>query len=73
MKFSCRIFLLLLLGFLSACSKEPLYQEQSYVFGTLVEVTVYGETGATAKQAVASVMQEFQRLHNLLHAWKPSP
>ena len=72
MKFSCRIFLLLLLGFLSACSKEPLYQEQSFVFGTLVEVTVYGETGATAKQAVASVMQEFQRLHNLLHAWKPS-
>lgn len=57
---------------LIACGKEPLYQEQGYVFGTLVEVSVYGEEEARAKQAVASVMQEFQRLHNLLHAWQPS-
>jgi len=26
---------------MTACGKEPLYQEQGYVFGTLVEVTVY--------------------------------
>ena len=59
--------------FLAACSKEPpTYQEQGYVFGTLVEVSVYGEDKARAMQAVASVMQEFQRLHDLLHAWKPS-
>ncbi len=57
---------------LAACGKEPLYQEQGYVFGTLVEVSVYGAEEARAKQAVAAVMQEFQRLHNLLHAWKPS-
>ena len=57
---------------LTACGKEPLYQEQGYVFGTLVEVSVYGADEAHAKQAVATVMQEFQRLHNLLHAWKPS-
>lgn len=58
---------------LTACGKEePLYQEQGYVFGTLVEVSVYGETEPRARQAVASVMQEFQRLHKLLHAWQPS-
>jgi thiamine biosynthesis lipoprotein len=57
---------------LTACGKEPLYQEQGYVFGTLVEVSVYGEEDAKARQAVAAVMQEFQRLHNMLHAWKPS-
>jgi thiamine biosynthesis lipoprotein len=57
---------------LVSCGKEPLYQEQGYVFGTLVEVTVYGEAEPRAKQAVASVMQEFQRLHERLHAWKPS-
>jgi thiamine biosynthesis lipoprotein len=58
---------------LAACSKEvPVYQEQGYVFGTLVEVSVYGEEGAEARQAVASVMREFQRLHNMLHAWQPS-
>jgi thiamine biosynthesis lipoprotein len=69
-----RLFLLLAaIGLLTACGKEPLYQEQGYVFGTLVEVSVYGEEEPRAKQAVAAVMQEFQRLHNLLHAWKPSP
>lgn len=68
--YSLRLAVLCLL--LSACGKEPLYQEQGYVFGTLVEVTVYGETEQHAKQATASVMQEFQRLHDLLHAWQPS-
>ena len=58
---------------LAACEgKEPLYQEQGYVFGTLVDVTVYGESEPRARQAVNEVMQEFQRLHNMLHAWQPS-
>ncbi len=65
--------LLLLALLLSGCGREkPAYQEQGYVFGTLVEVTVYGEDETRAKQAVAQVMHEFQRLHDLLHAWKPS-
>jgi len=58
---------------LAACEgKEPLYQEQGYVFGTLVDVTVYGESEPRARQAVNEVMHEFQRLHNMLHAWQPS-
>ena len=59
---------------LAACGKKelPTYEEQGYVFGTLVEVSVYGEEDAKARKAVTSVMQEFQRLHDLLHAWKPS-
>ena len=72
MIFACRALLLLAVLVLSACGKEAPYQEQGYVFGTLVEVSVYGEDEVKAKQAVAAVMQEFQRLHNLLHAWKPS-
>ncbi|MEQ1813993.1 MAG: FAD:protein FMN transferase [Candidatus Nitrotoga sp.] len=55
----------------AACSKPPLYQEQGFVFGTRVEISIYGESDARAQSAVAPVMQEFQRLHNLLHAWKP--
>lgn len=65
-------FLLVVLVLLSGCGKEPLYQEQGYVFGTLVEVSVYGEPEPEARQAVAAVMHEFQRLHDMLHAWKPS-
>ena len=67
-----RFVVLTALLLMTACSKEPLYQEQGYVFGTLVEVSVYGADEAQAKRAVTSVMQEFQRLHDLLHAWKPS-
>lgn len=68
-----RLLALLAALWLTACAgKEPLYQEQGYVFGTLVDVTVYGEDEARARQAVNEVMQEFQRLHNMLHAWQPS-
>jgi thiamine biosynthesis lipoprotein len=57
---------------LTGCGKEPLYQEQAYVFGTQVDVTIYGADEAKARQAVVLVMHEFQRLHDELHAWKPS-
>jgi thiamine biosynthesis lipoprotein len=69
-----RIFVLAVALVLAACGKNelPTYEEQGYVFGTLVEISVYGEDEGKARKAVASVMQEFQRLHNLLHAWKPS-
>jgi thiamine biosynthesis lipoprotein len=68
-----RIFAAAAMLLLVACEgKEPLYQEQGYVFGTLVEISVYGESEQTARQAVSEVMQEFQRLHNMLHAWQPS-
>ena len=66
-------FILCALWLLTSCSgKEPLYQEQGYVFGTLVEISVYGVPEAKARQAVTEVMQEFQRLHTMLHAWQPS-
>ena len=67
-----RLALLSVVLLLGACGKEPLYQEQAYVFGTQVDMSIYGEDEAKARQAVASVMHEFQRLHDLLHAWKPS-
>ncbi len=59
---------------LTACTEKaaPVYQEQGYVFGTLVEVSIADVADADAKLAVAAVMQEFQRLHSMLHAWQPS-
>ncbi|HXU93532.1 MAG TPA: FAD:protein FMN transferase [Gallionella sp.] len=67
-----RLLLLLMALLLTACGKEPFYQEQGYVFGTLVDVSIYGEDEAKARAAVGDVMREFQRLHNMLHAWQPS-
>lgn len=55
---------------LSACFREPLYHSQSYVFGTLVDISIYGETNDRGNFLANHVFQDFQNLHNRLHAWK---
>jgi len=72
MRYFLRLLIVAAALLLSSCGKEPLYQEQGYVFGTLVDVSIYGEEPARAKLAVSEVLQEFQRLHDSLHAWQPS-
>ena len=57
---------------LAACSQPPLVQQQAYVFGTLVDVSVYGAPEAQARQATAAVLARFDELHRTLHAWQPS-
>jgi thiamine biosynthesis lipoprotein len=63
-------FLLLWLLVLAGCGREPVYQSQSYVFGTLVDISIYGEDEAHARQLAGHVLQQFQRLHDQLHAWQ---
>ena len=58
---------------LAACGKDPLYQQQAFVFGTQVEISIYGATDAQARVAGAAVLREFDRLHRAFHAWQPSP
>ena len=68
-----RFFYILFFVFLVSCSKpEPLYNTQSYVFGTLVDITIYGETEAKSQTASNEIIRDFQQLHNRLHAWRPS-
>lgn len=64
------LFIVFLLS-LSSCFKEPIYQSQGYIFGTLVDITIYGETEDRAQALSNQVLQDFQTLHNRLHAWKP--
>ena len=63
---------LVLLWGLAACSPPPLVQQQAYVFGTLVDVSVHGAPEAQAQQAIAAVLARFDALHRTLHAWQPS-
>jgi len=74
MKVLMRTFVVTAVLLLAACQDKepPTYQEQGYVFGTLVEVSIYGASDDSARQAVGLVMQEFQRLQDMLHAWQPS-
>ena len=56
----------------SACTKEPIYRQQSFVFGTMVEVTIWGENDARGTELTSKVLREFDRLQKELHAWQPS-
>ncbi len=57
---------------LAACGRPAPHGQESYVFGTRVEVLVWGEPEDKARAAVAAVLREFDRLHRDYHAWQPS-
>ena len=66
-----RYLLLFFIFLLTGCFKEPLYHSQSYVFGTLVDISIYGETDERARFLANNILADFQNLHKQLHAWKP--
>ena len=59
-----------ILGAYQLMLKEQIYHSQSYVFGTLVDISIFGENEDRAKLLSNHLLQEFQNLHNRLHAWK---
>lgn len=65
-----RYLVLLIALILSACGKAPLVQTKSYVFGTLVDISIYGETQEKAHAVTSQILQNFQRLHHQYHAWQ---
>jgi thiamine biosynthesis lipoprotein len=60
------------LAMLAGCARDPLVSQESYVFGTRVEILVWGESEATARTAINAALREFDRLHRTYHAWQPS-
>jgi thiamine biosynthesis lipoprotein len=65
-----RFLVLIFALFLSACGKAPLVQTKSYVFGTLVDISIDGETEEKAHEVTSQILQDFQRLHHQYHAWQ---
>jgi FAD:protein FMN transferase len=63
---------LLLVLLLGGCGAR-LHKQQSYVFGTLVEITVYGEQQDKARRVTDRVLRDFDEMHGTLHAWQPGP
>lgn len=62
----------LLALWLAACGKPALVGQEAYVFGTRVELLVWGAPEAQAHAAMSEVLREFDRLHRSYHAWQPS-
>ena len=66
----CGLLVLVALFMLAGCGPK-VHKQQSYVFGTLVEITVYGEEEAKARQVTDQVLKDFDELHRTLHPWEP--
>lgn len=58
---------------LAGCDRQPpLVQQESYVFGTRVEILVADLPEPQAREAAGAVLREFDRLHRTYHAWQAS-
>jgi len=57
---------------LAACGRQAPVAQEAYVFGTRVEIVVWGAPEAAAHAALGEVLREFDRLHRTYHAWQPS-
>lgn len=73
-KWLTRLLLIALLALglftLRSFQQAPLHHSQSYVFGTLVDISIVGETDERAAVLSNHILRDFQQLHQQLHAWK---
>jgi thiamine biosynthesis lipoprotein len=66
------VVLTLFFGLLGCGQNEQTHHARDEVFGTVVDISIYGESEARAGVLSARVLDEFRRLHNKFHAWQPS-
>lgn len=66
------LFVLLCTLLLQACQRPVLTQQESFVFGTRVDITIADAPAETANRAASAVLREFDRLHRTYHAWQDS-
>lgn len=64
--------LLVAASLLAACGQPAPWRQESYVFGTRVELAIAGVPEAQARAAGNRVLQDFDYLHRTYHAWQPS-
>lgn len=70
----CLLLFLTLLAavLLGGCTNDAVYRTRGHVFGTVVEISIYGASQERADLLGAQVLREFDRLHHKFHAWQPS-
>ncbi|MDP1651856.1 MAG: FAD:protein FMN transferase [Rhodocyclaceae bacterium] len=66
------VLLVLVALLLAACGKPLPVAQEAFVFGTRVEVLVWGAPEVEAHAALGEVLREFDRLHHSYHAWQTS-
>ena len=67
-----RTFLLFCVILSAGCTSRPaVYHEQLLVFGTVVDIQLWGVKEAQGQQVVARLAEDFEYMHRSWHAWHP--
>jgi len=69
--FTLTPIILLCLVMLSACQRDQEQSAELYVFGTIVEIKLWGASPEEAGQAFIEIQQMFQAMHRDWHTWEP--
>ena len=56
---------------LTACRQDEEQSAEFFVFGTIVEVKLWGATEEQAGETFSELQQMFQGMHRDWHAWEP--
>ena len=72
------LFMLLVLMLLTACSdsseeREQTHTAQIFVFGTLVDITLWDVDETLRAEAISLITRDFQTMHHDWHPWNPGP
>lgn len=65
------LILLVCLGLLSCAEPARERRAEFYIFGTIVDVTLWGATETQANTAFANISERFREMHRDWHAWEP--
>ena len=64
--------MLLILGVIGCeRQKDPVYHDQFFAFGTLIDVSLYGVEQPLAESVCRQIEQDFMDMHTSWHAWQP--
>ena len=67
-----RLLVYFLISFLIGCSDSKVNHGKDFIFGTLIDIKIYGESRIDAEKVTNEIFTEFHRLHKLLHPWEKS-
>jgi len=62
----------LLISLLIGCNDNQVHHGKDFIFGTLIDIKIYGESKIDAEKVSNEIFTEFHHLHNLLHPWEKS-
>ena len=63
------ILVIIVILFLSL-NGNSLFQKKDYIFGTIVDIKIYGESKKLASEASEEILSNFKKLHQSLHPWR---